>query len=607
MSQDKAVIEKDTIRIKDSDFKFTKKLLLFCRDYKVAFCLALLGITSSSVCVAFSAYFLGRLVDEGIQAKNFELTWIFAGAVLIAEICGLAFRFGGRFVLVDRSSKVIYKIRIALIEKLSRLPIPYYDRQPQGRIVTRLTHDVEGIDQFFSSTLSRVLMATMSLVSLSIAMIIANYKLGLLLLIAFIPAAAMAILTRNPIRKLNRKMSKESAAINAQLNEYLNGLESIRSFAAEKWALGVYDQKIRTYLSTAIRFNRFNSSTRPLVSSLCLAPLFLLFYLALGQSALTSALSLGVLVSFIRYCERIYRPILTLAHELHHVQHAFTCTERVFQFLSELEEEEELKATKFPKASKLDGTIEFKNVSMAYPSQQNLQAIKNINFKIAPGSKVGFVGASGSGKSTCIKVLARTYDYQEGQVCINGQELQHYPREVLQKDIAFVSQDVVIFRSNLRENLCLGEEVSDQELLKQCESSGLLAIMQNRGLTLDSELEDQGKNLSVGERQLLAFTRVLLRDPKLIVLDEASANIDHEHEELMHQALHKNLAGRSAILVAHRLETLKECDYLLVFRDGQIVERGSHIELIEKRGYFFELMHEAKSQESLELGLNKSR
>ena len=307
-----------------------------------------------------------------------------------------------------------------------------------------------------------------------------------------------------------------------------------------------------------------------------------------GARVFAGTMSIGLFVTFIRFCERFSRPISALAQEIHTIQTAFTNAERITHFLTRPTEADALGPDGTRVAHPLKGEISFKNVVMSYDGSKTV--LKNLNFNVEPASKIGFAGRTGSGKTTTLGLLARLYEFQEGEILVDGVSIREYSRSSLRSQIGYVSQDVVIFKGSVRENLAFGSAIQDSALVGACNRTGLTEILRTRGLTLDTLLLDQGANLSFGERQLLALTRVLVKNPSLLIMDEATANIDPGYEKLVSQAVESLMKGRTCFFIAHRLATLRDCDSILVFRDGQLVERGNHDKLLNEGGYYSELI-----------------
>lgn len=572
-----------------SDLASFKKLLTYASEYKKGLLMGLFLIMGSSLCALASARLMGKLVEEGLIPADSSSAYRFALGILGLEVSSLIFMWLGRRLISLNSGLSIYAVRLALFEHLQKLPIGFYDRQPQGRVVTRVTHDVEGIENFFTGSLGRLLnsgfMATLAIV----AMLVTDFKLGSMLIISILPSLLFIYITRGWVRKANRRLSKASSMLNAKLSEFINGLEVIRSYGLEDWSKQQYDHQVEEYRTGHLKANFLYGWTRPLVSLLCNAPLLVLIWFG-GARVLEGSMQVGLFVTFIRYCERFYMPIMNLAREVHVIQQAFTSTERVASFLNHDEEEVSLGKDGTQHVEGLQGEIEFKDLWMAYSGEN--WVLKGLQFKIETGQKVGLVGTTGCGKTTTVSLLSRLYEFQKGELLIDGQDIRQFERSSLRKNIGFVGQDAIIFKGTLRENLTVNESLRDEEILKACEITGLTKAMAAQNKDLDSLVYDAGANLSVGERQLVALTRVLINNPSILILDEATANIDPWYEALIHKAVDAVMDGRTCLIIAHRLATLESCDQIMVFDQGRLVEKGTREELFSGQGHFAKL-HEA--------------
>lgn len=579
-------IEKDQVKGEIRDFHSLKYLLRYAKSEKMKISLALTLLALKSVFDISSAWFVGQLVEKGLATKDWNIAIKFSITIIIVEALAVLSIWNGRRILADASCSFILNIRRTLFSHLQVLPMNFFDKQPQGRTVTRVTHDVEGLENFFTSSLGRVLSASLTFTLALIAMLATDFSLGIILVFSMLPAAFFTILSRSKIREINREVSADTSACNSKLSEYLNGLPVIRYFALENWAKEKYDSIVNKYRDSVLAANLYYAFTRPPLSLLCLFPTIGLLYFG-GKEVLAGTMSIGLFIAFIRYCERFSFPLAALLREIHVIQQAFTSAERVTTFLQE-QDETDILGNDGPISDKdIHGLLEFKNIEMGYSIDHKI--LKNVSFKLSPGEKIGLVGRTGSGKTTTISLLARLYDYQKGDILLDGFSLREYNRSFLRSSLGFVGQDVVIFNGTIRENLVCERSISDQKVLKACEDTGLLKILKRNQMDLDTTLYGRGSNISVGERQLLALTRVLLSDPKILILDEATANIDPELEHIIHECIEKIMVGRSCLIIAHRIDTLQICDKILTFSDGEIVEQGTFEELLGHKGAFFKL------------------
>lgn len=573
------------------DLNALKVLLGYAKPFRLEIIGALTLIFISSLLAILSAKIMGDLLEKGLIAKNLKSSINFSLEIILLEIGSIYFIWQGRVNLASSASKVIFIVREHLFKKLQELPLQYYDRQPQGRIVTRVTHDVEGIEEFFTSSLGNLISASMMTVLAIVAMLVSDFRLGMIMTLSMLPSFVLMVMTKDFLKNSNRRVSKFSSVINSKLSEYLNGIDVIRSFGLEKWTMEKFDQSVDDYLYAQLRGNMMFSWSMPMVSLLATIPLIGLVWYG-GLNVLSGVLSVGLFISFIRYYERFFNPLMLLSREIHVVQQAFTSTERVMSFLNEADEEKVLTNNGKMILTHLNGDIKFEDVFMKYIDGE--WVLKGISFHISPGEKIGLVGKTGCGKSTTVSLLARLYEYQSGEIKIDDISLRNFDRHALRDQIGFVSQDVIIFKGSLRENLSCNEELTDQILIDGAQTTGLVRALAKEGFNLEMEILENGINLSVGQRQLISLTRVLLKNPSILVLDEATANIDPHYEEIIHEAIMKMMANRTCLIIAHRLETLKQCDRVLVFNQGELVEEGSLEKLMGQENYFYRL-HNAQS------------
>ncbi len=553
-------------------------------------------ILMSSATTMAAAWALGSLVQS--LANKSSALFNFAAMFISFEVLAVALQYFGRIKLARITTQIITDIRAELFAKSTQLPISYFDAQPLGRILTRMTSDVEGIETFFSGTLARILIATIQIISVMTAMLLISPQFGLIVCLSCIPSIFVAWLTRTPVRESLRDYKRRSAHVNARLAEFLNGISIIKLFGLEEWTQQIFREDTRGLLAAGIRTLNLNSIIRPIVVLFCTIPTMCVIWIG-GHRVIEGSLQLGLLVSFIRLCERFMSPVRTISQEIQLIQEAMVSTERVRQMLGERTEADVL-GQEGRIERQIRGDVEYRDVAMSY--QTGKQVLRGISFKAQAGEKIALVGQTGSGKTTTVNLLPRFYEFSGGEIILDGISLRQWNRECLRKQLGYVTQDVVIFRGSMRDNLtaaCAAEErVSDERIYAACRLTGLDRILTNLTQGLDSPILDEGTNLSMGERQLVSFTRMILKSPAILILDEATANIDEEHEKMIHAAMLEVFKGRTCFIVAHRLSTVLNCDRILVFSHGEIIAQGSHDELLQRSSYYRELVKTQISSEN---------
>jgi|LUMW01.1.fsa_nt_gb ABC-type multidrug transport system fused ATPase/permease subunit len=576
-------VNKDEVIGKVQDAKSLSYLLRFTKNNRKEYIISIFMLVVSSILTITTAWLIGQLVQKGLVEKNLINAIGFATLVFVFELVSILLIWKGREILADAATNSILLIRKKLFSHIHALPISYYDREPQGRTITRMTHDVEGIENFLTGSIGRMATGIFTFVVALVAMLLTDMKLGILLSLSMLPSLFILFGTRRYNRDLNRRSSKASSLCNAKLSEFINSLPVIRAFGLENWSYQKYQEIILHYRDCFYANNRFFSLTRPLILFLCELPMVLLFYFG-GVAIIKGELSVGVFVAFMGYCNRFSGPLMMLSREISVIQQAFTSAERVTTFLQAKTEKDLLGVNGSLKPKEFKGKIDFKAVDMSYDGKKSV--LRKVSFNISAGEKVGLVGRTGSGKTTTVSLLSRLYEFQSGEILIDDIPLRSIERNYLRDNIGFVSQDVIIFKGTLAENLICERNVSLGAVEKACELTGLKKVMLKNNLSLDSMILDLGANLSAGEKQLVSLTRVLLKNPGILILDEATANIDPFYEKLIHDAVDKIMLGRTCLIIAHRLSTLESCDRIFVFDKGELVEQGDHHELLSLNGHF---------------------
>lgn len=534
--------------------------------------------TSEAILLSKNEYQSFRKQDiDGIK----KIGLIFLVAIIVAFV----FNYLQVYILNYTSQRIIFNIRQDVFSHIQNLSISYFDRNPVGRLVTRVTNDTETLNEMYTSVLVSLFKDIFILVGIIIVMLKMNYKLALLSfsLIPFILLAS--IIFRKNIRKVYRLSRAQLSKINSTLNENITGMKTIQIFKKEDKIFRQFDEINSAYLNTSRKEVKIYAIFRPsieVIKSLGLA--FLIYYG--GGEVISGAMEFGVLYAFIDYLQKFFNPILDLTEKYNILQSAMVSSERIFAIL---DEENPIENVENPLPLKeLKGKIEFKNVWFAYEAEN--WVLKDVSFTIEPGELVAFVGATGAGKTSIINLITRFYDIQKGEILIDGINIKEYDKYELRRNIGVVLQDVFIFTGNIKDNIRLNNKnISDEEIVEISKYVNAHNFIEKLPNQYEEPVMERGATLSSGEKQLLAFARTLAFNPSILILDEATSNIDTETELLIQDALKKLIKGRTTIAVAHRLSTIQNSDKIIVLSKGEIKEMGNHQELLEKEGLYYEL------------------
>ena len=520
-------------------------------------------------------------------AQNVAL--YFLGTVIISFTA----LYAQAILLQHTGQKILLKIRQELYEHILRLPTSFFDKTPLGSLVTRVTNDTETLNEMFTSVLIGILRNVFQLAGIVIVMFSLDARLAgyVMILLPFI--VVFTFIFRNVIRKVYRAQRRMLSIINSKLAENISGMRTISVFHRQDQIKGEFDEINQEYLNLSRKEVFYYAVYRPGIEIVQSAGIGALLWFG-GRGQLEGVISFGVLYAFINYIQRFFRPILELAETYNLVQAAMTSTGRIFRLMDE-EEEPLGGSVKVPEGG-LRGEIEFRNVYFAYEDENWI--LKDVSFKVEAGQFVAFVGATGAGKSTIMHLLCRFYDIQKGEILIDGVPIKEYDLRSLRKSIGVVQQNVFLYSGTIMQNITLDrEEISEEAARKAAEIVNVDQFINTLPEHYDEPVTERGSTLSAGQRQLLSFARTIASEPSLLILDEATANIDTETEILIQDAIRKMSQNRSMIAVAHRISTIADADKIIVMHHGEVAEEGSKDELLAHDG-LFRILYELQYQEN---------
>ncbi len=510
---------------------------------------------------------------------------------LLVLVLNMAFSAVQTYTLSYAGQKIMYDMRKEVFGHILRLPVPFFDKNPVGRIVTRATNDILAINQMYTDVLIYLFRDILMAVGIFIIMLKMNIRLSFLILLLVPLLVALTTWFQNAARKQFRKVRKAIARINAFIQEHISGIEVVRLLGAEKVVTRKFDGVNREYYDATIGLIYIFGTFRPAVELLRSMGLALIIWYGGGQ-VIREALSFGALVAFISYVRMFFQPIIELADKFNIMQGAMAAAERIFGILDTPTEQYEGKTLE-----NVEGRVEFDDVWFAYVDDE--WVLKGISFKVDKGQTFAIVGPTGAGKTSIISILLRFYDIQDGSIKLDGVDIRELDLRFLRRQIALVLQDVFIFSGTVKDNIRLhSRKITDEDVVEAAKYVYADEFIRKLPEGYESELGERGLNISVGQRQLISFARAVAFKPKILILDEATSSVDSETEHLIQQAIKKLLEGRTSIVIAHRLSTIRDADMIIVLSNGKIVEKGNHTELMQKKGFYYYLY-------TIQLGANK--
>ncbi len=516
-----------------------------------------------------------------LRNEHYNLLVKYSFLFLLFLFLNFIFTFLQVYFLQYFGQLVMYDLRMAIYKKIMKLPISYFDKNPTGRIVTRATNDVNAINEMFSSVLVYAIKDFFLLVGILMVMFKLSPSLSwkIILFVPFI--IGLSLIFQKYARKAYRNVRRKLSKLNAFTQESISSIEVVHVFYAMKKMIKRYREINHELYRANIEQMYVYAFFRPLMEMLRVVAVAAVVYFG-GKGIVANYITFGTLVAFLSYIDMFFSPIRDLAEKYNILQSSFAAGERIILLLEEDEEERDGN-----KEKNIKGDIEFEHVWFSYDNERWI--LKDVSFKVHKGKTVAIVGPTGAGKTSTISLVARFYDNQKGIIKIDDENIREYDIHSLRKQMAFVFQDVFIFKGDVKKNIALWDDIDDksiEEALRLTYSKEFIDRLPNG---IHTELGERGITLSMGQRQLISFARAIVRKPKILVLDEATSNIDTYTEHLIEKALSNLLKDRTSIVIAHRLSTIKNADKIMVILDGKLVEEGSHRELMKKDGVYAKL------------------
>ena len=578
------------------DARLMRRLLRYLRPHRDTVVVALVAIIGHSLLQLAQPYLTMLAIDRHILTGNLAGLDQIALLFLVILVASFLLEYLETYTMAMMGQRIMFDLRSEIYGQLQRLDIRFYDRNPVGRLMTRVTTDVDALNDLFTSGVISVFRDVVTLGGIMAVLLWMDWRLAL---VAFSVLPFIALVThwfRGNARDSYRKVRGTIARINAFLQENITGMSTVQLFCREQHHYENFEEVNRKHRDANIESIFYYATFYPTVEFLGASATALIIWYGGGWS-LQGTLTLGSLVAFLQYSQRFFRPISDLSEKFNILQAAMASSERIFGLL---DTPVGITSPVPARARRPEGPgrIEFEHVWFAYRDEEYV--LRDVSFTVDPGERVGVVGATGAGKTTLINLLLRFYEVNRGRIAIDGVDIREIPLPDLRGRFGLVLQDVFLFSGTIRDNVALGNtEITDAQVLEAAKNVHADRFIERLPGGLDGEVAERGGTLSVGQKQLLSFARALAFAPEVLILDEATSSVDTETEMLVRDALHTLMAERSTVAIAHRLSTVQDMDRILVFHKGKLRERGTHQELLVQRGIYHKLYQlQYKDQEN---------
>lgn len=575
--------DEKVIALKGKDILF--RLVKYMKPYgaKIAAVLFLMLVVTGVGLL--SPMLLKIAIDDFIGAKNVKgLALIGAGLIGLNLISMFASKYS-TFNMNKITHNILRTIRQELYEHIQKLSFSFFDERPVGKILARVVGDVNSLSELFNKSVTTVIPQVLTLIFVTVIMFSMNVKLALVSMVMLPPLciglAGIQIISRKRWQVFRQKRSN----LNGFTHESFSGMKIIQNFTFEKESRKRFRNSVGEMRSGFINAVKLNDWLWPIVE-VSFGASTLIVFLVGANLAKSGEVSIGTITAFISYTSMFWRPILNIASYYNTLITNFAAAERIFEIMDVKPGIDELESADV--MPKIKGRVEFENVSFAY--EKDTQVLRNVSFKVKPGENIALVGPTGAGKTTITSLISRFYDTTEGRVLIDGKDVSKVNLNSLRSQMGVMLQDTFLFSDSIKENIRYGRlDATDEEIIAAAKAVSAHDFIVKLENGYDTQVNERGSRLSVGQRQLISFARALLANPRILILDEATSNIDTATEILVQKGINKLLSGRTSFVIAHRLSTIRDCDRIMVIEDGEIVEAGTHEELLNLRGAYYKL------------------
>lgn len=577
-------IKQDEVLNKISNTELIIRLFSYLRPYKLKVAAVLILLIYVMLCGLLNPYLLKLAIDNYISLKDLNGLITISAVLLIFNLISLFASKLRIMIMAKVTNTVLLEIRQELYNHIQKLSFSFFDNRPVGKVLARVIGDVNSLQDLFTNSITSFIPEVLTLICVTVIMFSMNVKLALvsICILPFLGITLFSIETFS--RKRWQKYRQKRSNMNAYTHENFSGIRVIEAFAEEKRTSKNFLDFTNDMMDSFIKAVRLNDTFWPIVTLSSGIGTILVFWYSMSLVKYGN-ITVGTLVAFISYVTMFWRPIINISNFYNTLITNFAAGERIFEIL---DIEPDITNMCLDKMPKIKGTVEFNNVCFSYDNSASV--LNNVSFKINPGETIALVGPTGAGKTTIVNLISRFYDCSSGEVIIDDKNVKSVELESLRAQMGIMLQDTFLFSTSIKENIRYGRlDATDEEVIAAAKAVNAHSFIMKLKNGYDTEVNERGSRLSVGQRQLISFARALLANPRILILDEATSNIDTRTEKLVQEGISKLLCGRTSFVIAHRLSTIRDADRIMVISDGNIAEAGTHDELMKLKGHYYEL------------------
>lgn len=584
--KERFVYQDDEVIEKPFNWAQMRRLAAYALPYKKPLIPVLIATILSTATKVTVPFLVGYTIDHAIRGEDVTLLMLMTACILLLYLVQLGANQYRIRHMNEIGQKVIYDLRAALFKHIQNLSFRFFDKRPAGSVLVRVTNDINSLQELFTNGIVNLIIDLIQLAGIVVILLIINVKLAVAVMITVPIMFFISTALRKKIRRAWQNVRLHQSRINAHLNESIQGIKVTQAYTQEQENMNYFNGMNTRNLTAWNKASALNQSFGPIVEITTAIGILILFLYG-SSLAQYEAMSIGTLVMFAQYIGNFWEPINRLGLMYSQLLIAMASSERIFEFMDERPDVKEIAGAKALPA--INGHVVFDHVTFTYDHTRN--ALHDISFEIKPGQSIALVGHTGSGKTSIINALSRFYDVSGGRILIDGHDIRDVTLQSLRSQISIVLQDTFIFSGTIRDNIRFGRpDASDAEVEMAARAVHAHDFIIRLPQGYETQVEERGNVLSMGQRQLLSFARALLADPRILILDEATASIDTETEVKIQEALKTLLSGRTSIMIAHRLSTIRHADHIIVLDHGKIIEQGNHEQLMSLGGTYKSLI-----------------